>query len=92
MFQAKSKIINRAKCLAISQVIRVKLYNSCLLFVSKIIYLSYYLHSTYYLGPPLHMHSCLAYCLHESQAIVSFISSLIHISISLALSLLLYLL
>ena len=37
----QSKIDNRAKCLAISQVIRAKSYNSCLLFVGKKYSLSY---------------------------------------------------
>jgi len=45
-------------------------------------------HNTCYLGPP---HPCPAWCLHESQAIISLISSLLHINISLAINLLLYL-
>jgi hypothetical protein len=49
-------------------------------------------HNTCYLGPLIPMLPCLAWCLHGSQALISLLSHLIHISISLAISPLLYLL
>jgi len=38
-----------------------------------------------YLGPPLPTHSCSAWCLYESQAIIFLLFSLIHISINLSI-------
>jgi hypothetical protein len=49
-------------------------------------------HNTCYLGPLMHMLMCPAWCLHGSQALISLIPSLLHISISFAISPLLYLL
>ena len=39
--QAKSMVNSRAKCLTISQVLRAKLYNSCLIFVSYKVFYCY---------------------------------------------------
>jgi hypothetical protein len=46
----KSMVNNRAKCLAISQLIRVKLYHSCLLFCYKKIFISMRYHVLLYLS------------------------------------------
>ena len=73
----KSKIINRAKCLAISQVIRAK-YTIVIFYLSlKKFFLllcdtmSYFLfhippHIHFYFGPYIPMLPCLVCCLHKS--------------------------
>jgi hypothetical protein len=79
-------------CLAISQVTRAKLYNKCLLFILKKFLSPIPPYNTFYLGPLMHMLLCPAWCLRGSQALISLIPSLLYISISLAISPLLYLL
>jgi hypothetical protein len=85
--------IIESRCLAISQVWRAKLYNKCLLFILKKSLSPILPHNTWYFGPLIHMLSCPALCLYGNQALISLIPSLLHIiSISLAISPLLYLL
>jgi hypothetical protein len=90
--QLRARAIIQPSCLAIRQAIRAKLYNKCLLFVFKTFLSPVSPHNTCYLGPLIPMFPCPAWCLHESQALISLLPSLLHISISLAISPLLYLL
>jgi hypothetical protein len=88
----RARAIIQPSCLAIRQAIRAKLYNKCLLFVFKKFLSPISSHNTCYLGPLIPMLPCPAWCLHESQALISLLLSLLHISISLAINPLLYML
>ena len=88
----RARSIIESSCWAIRQAIKAKLYNKCLLFIFKKSLSPIPPHNTCYLGPLIPILPCPAWCLHGSQALISLLSSLLHISISLAISPLLYLL
>jgi hypothetical protein len=88
----RARSIIEPSCLAIRQAIRAKLYNKCLLFVFKKFLSPISPHNTCYLGPIIPMLPYLAWCLYRSQALISLLFSLLHVSISLSISPLLYLL
>jgi hypothetical protein len=84
----RARPIIESSCLTIRQAIRAKLYDKCLLFVLKKSLSPISSHNTGYLGLLIPMFSCPAWCLYGSQTLIS----LLYISISLAISPLLYLL